>query len=123
MQRIGVVGTMVWDTIRRDSDVEAVTEEWGGISYALAAADAIPALDSTIVPIIRIGRDLAERGFDFFRELSCIATDEGIIAVELDAGLRGTIPGFGTFGTKKRAARKGGIRRPASIPSCRQEVG
>lgn len=32
---------------------------------------------------------------------------EGIIAVELDAGRKVTIPGFGTFATKQRAARTG----------------
>lgn len=32
---------------------------------------------------------------------------KGIIAIELDAGRKVTIPGFGTFGTKKRAARTG----------------
>jgi nucleoid DNA-binding protein len=37
---------------------------------------------------------------------------EGIIAVELDAGRKVTIPGFGTFGTKSRAARQG--RNPAT---------
>ncbi len=31
----------------------------------------------------------------------------GIIAVELDAGRKVTIPGFGTFSTKKRKARIG----------------
>ncbi|PIE16088.1 MAG: DNA-binding protein HU [Proteobacteria bacterium] len=37
---------------------------------------------------------------------------EGIIAVELDAGRKVTVPGFGTFGTKTRAARTG--RNPAT---------
>jgi DNA-binding protein HU-beta len=37
---------------------------------------------------------------------------EGIIAVELDAGNKVTISGFGTFSTKSRAARKG--RNPAT---------
>ncbi|MCB9681127.1 MAG: HU family DNA-binding protein [Alphaproteobacteria bacterium] len=37
---------------------------------------------------------------------------EGIIAVELDAGRKVTIPGFGTFGTKSRAARSG--RNPST---------
>lgn len=32
---------------------------------------------------------------------------EGIIAVALDAGDKVTIPGFGTFSTRKRAARTG----------------
>lgn len=37
---------------------------------------------------------------------------EGIIAVELDAGGKVTISGFGTFSTKSRSARKG--RNPAT---------
>jgi DNA-binding protein HU-beta len=37
---------------------------------------------------------------------------KGIIAVELDAGNKVTIPGFGTFGTRTRSARKG--RNPAT---------
>ncbi|HEY5685279.1 MAG TPA: HU family DNA-binding protein [Acidimicrobiia bacterium] len=37
---------------------------------------------------------------------------EGIIAVELDAGRKLSIAGFGTFATKSRAARKG--RNPAT---------
>lgn len=32
---------------------------------------------------------------------------KGIIAVELDAGKKVVIPGFGTFGTRKRGARTG----------------
>jgi DNA-binding protein HU-beta len=36
----------------------------------------------------------------------------GIIAVELDAGQKVTISGFGTFATKSRSARKG--RNPAT---------
>ena len=32
---------------------------------------------------------------------------EGIIASELDAGHKVTVPGFGTFGSKSRAARTG----------------
>ncbi len=34
-------------------------------------------------------------------------TGKGLIAIELDAGRKVTIPGFGTFGTKQRAARTG----------------
>lgn len=32
---------------------------------------------------------------------------KGIIAIELDGGRKVTIPGFGTFGTRTRAARTG----------------
>ncbi len=47
--------------------------------------------------------------------INCIfSTDpgEGIIAVELDAGRKVQVTGFGTFGTKHRAARQG--RNPAT---------
>jgi len=37
---------------------------------------------------------------------------KGIIATALDAGDKVTIPGFGTFATRQRAARKG--RNPAT---------
>lgn len=37
---------------------------------------------------------------------------EGIIATELDAGRKVSIPGFGSFGTKYRGARTG--RNPAT---------
>ncbi len=37
---------------------------------------------------------------------------EGIIAVELDAGRKVSISGFGTFATKRRSARSG--RNPAT---------
>ncbi|MEE8277109.1 MAG: HU family DNA-binding protein [Thermoanaerobaculia bacterium] len=36
----------------------------------------------------------------------------GIIAIELDAGGKVQVPGFGTFGTKHRSARRG--RNPAT---------
>ncbi len=37
---------------------------------------------------------------------------KGIVAVELDAGRKVTVPGFGTFATRKRGPRKG--RNPAT---------
>ncbi len=37
---------------------------------------------------------------------------KGIVAVELDAGRKVTLPGFGTFATRKRSARQG--RNPAT---------
>ncbi len=44
----------------------------------------------------------------------------GIIAVELDAGRKVTIPGFGTFGTRNRKARTGtnpSTKQPMQIPA------
>jgi sugar/nucleoside kinase (ribokinase family) len=67
--RLGVLGTMVWDLIHaRDGRVEPV-EEWGGISYALAGAAAAAPPGTTLVPIIRVGSDLAEQAFHFLRAL------------------------------------------------------
>lgn len=47
--------------------------------------------------------------------VSCIFDTKpgsGIIAIELDAGRKVSLPGFGTFGTKYRGARQG--RNPAT---------
>lgn len=38
--------------------------------------------------------------------------NKGIIAVELDASKKVTVPGFGTFATRKRSSRQG--RNPAT---------
>lgn len=79
MRLLGVIGTMVWDTIRRESHPGSSVEEWGGISYALAAADAIAPVGLRVRPILKLGRDLAERGFAFLRSLSIIETDQSVI--------------------------------------------
>lgn len=69
MPRLGVLGTMVWDRIyARDGRAEAV-EEWGGISYALAALAAARPPAWEVVPIVKVGRDLEERAHGFLRTL------------------------------------------------------
>ncbi|NIN72934.1 MAG: hypothetical protein GTO46_13610 [Gemmatimonadetes bacterium] len=82
MRIVGVLGTMVWDTIWRGSDVGSPVEEWGGISYALAAADALSPGKTKIRPLVKLGRDLAERGYRFLRELSALETDESIVVAD-----------------------------------------
>ena len=69
MKRLGVVGSMVWDTIYGRDPAQPAVEEWGGISYSLAALDATLADDWVIVPIIKVGRDLADRANAFLRTL------------------------------------------------------
>lgn len=67
--RLGVIGTMVWDLIHaRDGRAEPF-EEWGGISYALAATDAALPAGWTLVPILKIGSDLQDRAFSYLRTL------------------------------------------------------
>ena len=68
VKRVGVIGTMVWDTIHRGP--EPPVEEWGGIAYSLVAMDAALSPDWEIVPLIKVGRDLAPRANQFLNELN-----------------------------------------------------
>jgi len=72
---------MVWDTIHGRDPVQAAVEEWGGISYALAALDATLSDDWTIVPLIKVGRDLAPRANQFLRTLRHLTPDTRFIEV------------------------------------------
>lgn len=69
MKRLGVVGSMVWDTIYDRDPAQRAVEEWGGISYSLAALDATLAPEWEIVPLVKVGRDLAGRANEFLRSL------------------------------------------------------
>ena len=77
-RKLGVVGTMVWDTIYdRDGRTEPV-EEWGGVSYALAALSVALPEGWEVFPIIKVGRDLAEEALTFLRELPRVEVGAGI---------------------------------------------
>jgi pfkB family carbohydrate kinase len=60
---------MVWDTIYGRDPARGPVQEWGGISYALAALDATLPEDWQIVPLIKVGRDLASKANEFLRSL------------------------------------------------------
>src|SRR2546426_169819 len=60
---------MVGDTIHGRDPAQAAVQEWGGISYALAALDATLPDDWEMVPLIKVGRDLAAKANDFLRSL------------------------------------------------------
>jgi hypothetical protein len=79
--KLGVLGTMVWDRIHARDIRVAPVEEWGGISYALAGVTAAAPDDWTITPLIRVGADLAERAFHFFRSLPRLTLGDGIRVV------------------------------------------
>jgi hypothetical protein len=68
--RLGVIGTMVWDTIHGRGDAAEPVEEWGGIAYALAAIEAALPAGWEIVPLIKVGRDLADRANGFLAGLA-----------------------------------------------------
>jgi hypothetical protein len=78
--RLGVIGSMVWDVIHTPDRPVAV-EEWGGISYALSGLDAALPDDWQIVPLIKIGSDLAARAAHFLASLRHVAPDGRFIEV------------------------------------------
>src|SRR5258705_381462 len=69
LKRLGVIGSMVWDTIHGRDPAQPAVQEWGGISYALSALDATLSDQWEIVPLIKVGRDLAPKANDFLRTL------------------------------------------------------
>ena len=62
-KRLGVVATLVWDRIVNRDGRSVPIEEWGGAAYALSALGASLPETWTIVPILKVGRDLAEDAF------------------------------------------------------------
>ena len=80
-RRIGVIGTFVWDVIY-GRDARAVpVEEWGGITYSLSGLDAALPDDWEIVPIMKVGHDLAARARQFLASLRHIAPDAALVEV------------------------------------------
>lgn len=80
-KRLGVIGTFVWDVIH-GRDVRATpVEEWGGVTYALSAADAALPPDWELVPLVKVGNDLAREARTFLQSLRRIAPDAAPIEV------------------------------------------
>lgn len=81
MKRLGVIGSFVWDVIH-GRDVRALpVQEWGGITYALSAADAALSDEWSLVPLSRVGSDLIPEARRFIKSLRHIAPDAEPIAV------------------------------------------
>ncbi|MEO8946028.1 MAG: hypothetical protein ABI338_05970, partial [Gemmatimonadaceae bacterium] len=80
-RRVGVIGTFVWDEIHGRDPMQAPVQEWGGITYALAGLDAALSDDWEIVPLIKVGSDLAQRARDHVATLRRMAPDAAIIEV------------------------------------------
>ena len=81
LKRLGVIGSMVWDTIHDRDPAQRAVEEWGGIAYALAAVDATLSDDWHLVPLIKVGRDLAPRANEFLRTLRHVVPGTRFIEV------------------------------------------
>ncbi len=69
MPRVGILGSLVWDLIYGRDPGAPPVEEWGGIAYALAGLDASVAPGWEIVPLVKVGSDLAGRAQEFLRGL------------------------------------------------------
>ena len=79
--RIGVIGSFVWDVIYGRDPRSLPVEEWGGITYTLSGLDAALPDDWEIVPLIKVGEDLAARARQFLGSLDHIAADASIMEV------------------------------------------
>jgi hypothetical protein len=71
----------VWDTIYGRDPISGPVEEWGGITYSLSGLDAALPDGWEIVPIIKVGSDLAARATDYLTELKRLAPDAALIEV------------------------------------------
>ena len=80
-QRLGVIGTFVWDVIHGREPRTAPVEEWGGITYSLSALDAALPDDWEIVPLMKVGTDLAPRARQFIGSLRRLAPDAALVEV------------------------------------------
>src|SRR3954453_22855047 len=80
-KRVGVIGTFVWDVIHGRDARSMPVEEWGGITYALSGLDAALPDDWEIVPLIKVGHDLADRAKQFLASLRHLASDATVIEV------------------------------------------
>jgi hypothetical protein len=68
--KVGVVGSLVWDLIHGRDPLAPPTEEWGGIAYALGGMDASLPPEWELVPLIKVGRDLAPQAAELLRGLA-----------------------------------------------------
>lgn len=80
-RRVGVIGSIVWDVIHGRDARSAPIEEWGGIAYALQGLDAALSDAWEIVPILKVGDDLAPAAAQMLGTLKRLAPDARPIAV------------------------------------------
>jgi hypothetical protein len=72
---------MVWDVIYGRDPRDVPVQEWGGITYALAAIDAAIPEEWAVVPVMKVGADLAPRAADFLRTLRRLEPGAALVEV------------------------------------------
>lgn len=80
LRTLGVVGTLVWDRILDRDGRSVAVEEWGGIAYALSALQASLPPGWRVLPILKVGRDLAEEAYRFLKEIPAV-DDSAVVVV------------------------------------------
>jgi sugar/nucleoside kinase (ribokinase family) len=75
---------MVWDEIHGRDPAAPPVEEWGGIAYALAGFDAALPAEWELVPVVKVGRDLAGAAERFLRTLERVAPAARLAEVPAD---------------------------------------
>src|SRR5688500_17603170 len=65
MPKVGILGALAWDQSYCRAPRAAPVEEWGGVAYALAGLNASVAPGWEIVPLIKVGQDLAAKAREF----------------------------------------------------------
>lgn len=80
-RRVGVIGSIVWDVIHGRDQRTVPVEEWGGITYALSALGAALDDDWEVVPLLKVGEDLAARARTFVQGLPRMAPDAALVEV------------------------------------------
>jgi sugar/nucleoside kinase (ribokinase family) len=79
--RLGALGTLVWDSIYQRDGRQGPVQEWGGIAYALSALAATLPEGWEVVPIVKVGRDLAESAFRYLRQVPRLDCERGVRVV------------------------------------------
>lgn len=77
VRRIGVLGTLVWDTICGIPGQQDL-QDWGGIAYSLAALEGTLPESWEVVPLLKVGDDLAKPALAYL---------EGFTRVNVTAGV------------------------------------
>ncbi len=81
MPRLGVLGTLVLDTIHRPGTADDALTDWGGIAYSLAALEATAPIDWDVFPLVKVGADVRNEADEFFSGLVRVESEDGIVTV------------------------------------------
>jgi hypothetical protein len=83
MRRLGVLGTLVLDTIHRPAaeggDSPMPLTDWGGIAYSLSTLESAAPEGWEVFPIVKVGADLRLEADRFFDGLERVVSWEGVV--------------------------------------------